>query len=463
MKQPDDMGNHIYQLDELNIAFIASNKEVYMRGNGDGIDAIFDKLYEVTGSMPLIETGAIQHVVLLAYHAQKKLLSNSLKDAEKLIRQALVMQPNHLFLQKQLRQATDTQYKHDLKERFCSVPFESIETQVNGDVYFCCPAWLPISIGNLNAGNANAIWNSPIAQEIRSSILDGSYRYCSRTHCPKLSRHTLPRSDALTNQRQYDISKTKRIKLDFSPKKIILSHDRSCNLSCPSCRTKRILARKKEQIRMNKMADDVIFPLLQNADRVRITASGDPFGSAHFQYILRNLDKAKNPKLRLDIQTNGVLLTEKLWDKLSLEGRVDNLMVSVDATQKETYDIVRRGGDFETLLENLSFMSSLRRDKRIQRFRLDFVVQSLNYQEMPGFVHLARQLNCDGVKFQMIRSWGTYSRSEFSQINISDPNHQSYAHFINVLCDLDLSSSYIELWGMGKALTDAEHKCNNQQ
>jgi MoaA/NifB/PqqE/SkfB family radical SAM enzyme len=107
---------------------------------------------------------------------------------------------------------------------------------------------------------------------------------------------------------------------------------------------------------MNRMADEVLFPLLKDALRLRVTASGDPFGSAHFQYILSHLDRASNPRLRLNLQTNGILLTPKLWERLRLEGRVEQLIVSVDAAEPETYEQVRRGGSFTTLMENLTFM-----------------------------------------------------------------------------------------------------------
>jgi len=36
-------------------------------------------------------------------------------------------------------------------------------------VFFCCPAWLPVPIGNLETESADEIWNSPAAQEIRGS------------------------------------------------------------------------------------------------------------------------------------------------------------------------------------------------------------------------------------------------------------------------------------------------------
>ena len=232
----------------------------------------------------------------------------------------------------------------------------------------------------------------------------------------------------------------------------MLSHDRSCNLSCPSCRTGLILARKAEQASLNRVADTVLFPLLSNADRLRVTSGGDPFGSAHFQYVLRHLDRASNPGLRLELQTNGILLTPRLWERLKLEGRVDQLIVSVDAAEPNTYAVVRRGGRFEILLDNLAFISALRRERRIRWLRFDFVVQAKNFREMPAFVDLARSFAADGVKFQMVRSWGTWTPQEFARQDIGDPAHPEHADFLAVLRDPRLAPPYSELWGMAEAV-----------
>ena len=38
----------------------------------------------------------------------------------------------------------------DLSDFFCPHPFESFEFRPNGDVHTCCPAWLPVPIGNFH-------------------------------------------------------------------------------------------------------------------------------------------------------------------------------------------------------------------------------------------------------------------------------------------------------------------------
>lgn len=395
-------------------------------------------------------------VFALVLAAARALARGDAAGALALGRRAAPRLQNDLALQRLMaraRSALPGAAPETAPEGFCRAPFENLETAPGGDVFFCCPAWLPKPIGNLGDASAGEIWNSPVAQDIRASIHDGSYRHCSRVHCPKLSGGRLDKPEALP-PRLRAVAGARQVTLPEGPRKVILSHDRSCNLACPSCRTGLILARKEEQAALNALADRVILPLLAGADRVRVTASGDPFGSAHFQYVLRNLGRVENPRLRLDLQTNGLLLTPRLWEALGLEGRVDQLIVSADAARAETYAEVR-GGRFETLLDNLGFFARLRREGRIASLRLDFVVQAANHAEMPEFVQLARTFGCDGVKFQMIRSWGTWSAEEFRRHDISDPAHPEHGAFLRGLSGLVGAQPFVEFWGMAAALRAA--------
>ena len=292
---------------------------------------------------------------LLAVGADVALELGDIERARARTRRVMALLQNDLYIQSlylkahqgiSVRQDEGDAFPH----LFCRAPFQNIETNPNGDVFFCCPAWLPKPIGNLKQASAEEIWNSTAAQDIRASIHDGSYRHCSRVHCPKLSGSGsgLEHKSKISHRELASVAEERQTELASMPANIILSHDRSCNIACPSCRRELILARKDEQAALNAMADNVIFPLLGQARKVRVTASGDPFGSAHFQYVLRNLGRSNNPKLRLDLQTNGLLLTPKLWETLKLEGKVDQLLVSSDAAEAETYAELRRGGVFST-------------------------------------------------------------------------------------------------------------------
>jgi MoaA/NifB/PqqE/SkfB family radical SAM enzyme len=332
-----------------------------------------------------------------------------------------------------------------LADRFCPRPFEVLETRPNGDVNTCCDAWMPAAIGNIADASADHVWNSSRAQQIRQSVLDGNFRYCSRMFCPKIAGRHLPRRTDVQGPRHAAIVRERRTVLPYGPARVILSHDRSCNLSCPSCRRHLIVADKAKQDELNELAEKVVLPLLRDARLIKITGSGDPFGSNHFRHVLRRLNRREFPNLLLEIQTNGQLLDRRAWSDLELEGLVESVWVSIDAARPATYEHLRRGGSFDRLMRNLEFVAGLRREGRIRSFQLDAVVQAANLDELLEIVDLGLRLGVDRVSFQRIRNWGTFTAADFANHDVSSSSHPRFADLCAVLRDPRLAGPYVDL------------------
>lgn len=396
--------------------------------------------------------------VLAAHHAAR---SADWTHAIQHARAAVARDAEDLYAQRLLlgAQAKDPDLRSDvdlwLSERFCSRPFEAVETRVDGNVNTCCKGWMPAAIGNIHEQTAEEIWNSSAAQEIRRSVLDGDFQYCSRVFCPKITTRSLPRRSEVRNPEYREIIRRHQTRLQRGPRRVLLSHDRSCNLSCPSCRTTLIVAKKREQEKLGNLVDEVLLPMLRDARSVKITGSGDPFGSNHFRQLLRRLDTREFPLLKLEIQTNGQLMDEAAWEELRLEGRVERVLVSIDAAREPTYKIVRRGGTLRRLLRNLLFLRRLRREGRIGFLQLDYVVQALNYREIPEAVDLARRLRADRIYFQLLRNWGTFAAAEFDRHNIANPAHSEYYTFLTVLRDPRLNGQDVDLGNMKPFVDEA--------
>jgi hypothetical protein len=80
-----------------------------------------------------------------------------------------------------------------LKESFCDWPFRKLEVATGGACYLCCPGWLPLTVGNVKQQSFEQIWNSQPAKDIREAIVDGSFRFCSKIHCPSIANRQLPK------------------------------------------------------------------------------------------------------------------------------------------------------------------------------------------------------------------------------------------------------------------------------
>ncbi len=315
-----------------------------------------------------------------------------------------------------------------LKQYICITPFIYLEAHKNG-VYSCCPSWLPNKISSLE--DIDGAWESEELKKVQESILDGSYKYCSKTECPYLS-------ELYTNG---NIPKGFRSKSGFNindyktgPTNINFAFDRSCNLTCPSCRNVAIMADGTELEFIDDTINKIVDIYGKNIKMLYLSGTADPFASKSIRKLLLNFDRKKFPNVNhIHLHTNGLLLTEKMWNSLShIHDLIKTIEISIDAANEETYKIVRRGGDWKTLLNNLEFISTIKLNNK----NVSFVVQDTNYLEMEDFYILMNKIfkNNINVFFNKITNWGTYTPAEYTikQIwNESHPEFQMFLHQLN--------------------------------
>tara|TARA_Y100000310_G_C20341744_1_gene650135 strand:- start:2 stop:616 length:615 start_codon:yes stop_codon:yes gene_type:complete len=167
---------------------------------------------------------------------------------------------------------------------------------------------------------------------------------------------------------------------------------------------------------------------------VNITGSGDPFGSKLFRELLFNIDCKKCPNLWINLQTNGVMFTEKVWNKMhKIHKNINTVIVSYDAGTEETYNKIRVGGHWGQLQRNMEFLSRLRSEKLINELRIDYVVQENNYREMAEIIRIGKDLKVDKVYFSVVVNWGTWTSSEFEKKAVYDKGHSEYPSFMCML------------------------------
>lgn len=342
--------------------------------------------------------------------------------------------------------------ERNLEGRFCRNPFVQLDIHEDGRAYSCCSSWLPTPLGNLKTLTVGEAWNSQASQAIRESIFDGSFRYCYKKVCPAIQGGTLPTmEEARRDPLLRDIIDRRQTRLDELPSFINLCNDASCNLYCPSCRVERINYPHGKQFEKRKHLQDKVTQSLfsEPTDRhftVNVTGSGDPFASRVFREFLYNLNGDDFPNLRINLQTNGVLLTSRNWQRMrKIHRNIAAILVSFDAGTEETYAITRRGGNWPLLLDNTARLGELRKSGKLNMLRLDFVVQWANYREMPAFVALAKSLGADQVAFSMVLDWGTWSIAEYEKHCIWKQDHPEFDDFITVLEDPVFDDPFVAL------------------
>ena len=322
--------------------------------------------------------------------------------------------------------------------KFCNKPFDQFEIHPNGMVSVCCMSWLPEKIGNMKTEEVGEVFNSEKAQKIRESILDGSFKYCDHKLCPYIQNGSLPNREEVTDARHKSIIKNNQIK-DIEPTFYNLCYDESCNLSCPSCRQKEISyyeggvyeTKKKMQ---GKLISHVFGKPHDDYCLINVTGSGDPFGSKLFRELLFGIDGEKFPNVFFNLQTNGVMFTERYWEKMKkIQKNINTVLVSYDAGTPETYKITRRGGDWNRLQENMKFLSSLRQENLINELRIDCVVQRKNYKELDKLIKIGIDLKVDKVFFSLLVDWGTWPVNVYERNCVWKDTHPEFGEFVKTL------------------------------
>jgi MoaA/NifB/PqqE/SkfB family radical SAM enzyme len=352
-----------------------------------------------------------------------------------------------------------------LKNHICLQPFRHIEL-FKSSASLCCPTWLKKPLWYKKDENGNFIydvWNSNEAQEIRESILDGSYKFCDKKLCPHLN--TLLSTGESTGMLVPKTNKNKKgiwdeyhfpfcdsngieidnkIKVKTTPGAINFTFDDSCNLKCPSCRLDTIMAKPNEVQQIDKIVDFINEKYAKDCKRIVITGSGDPFASKSFRKFMFEFDPNKWPSLKVVyLVSNGKLFNKKNWDKMkSIQPYITDVEISIDAGTKDTYENkTRLGGDWNVLLDNLKFISTI---NTIESLRISFIVQKDNYKEMSLCSDLIYDIfkeRIDDKKsnkkttlfFGRIAKWTHMTDKDMEEKDVADPAHPNHYNFVNEL------------------------------
>lgn len=350
----------------------------------------------------------------------------------------------------------------DMKGKICLQPFTNIDIQSNNDLRLCSESWMPMPVGDFGKNSIREVWNNDMVQRVRRSILDGTYEFCDWHQCPfycNEAHYLYTREELddpkLDHYRPWILYiKEEKTEIGIAPANYNMAYDESCNLECPSCRNSLKIyssgyeyeKRKIIQEKFLKELDEIGF---ENIGRVNLSGSGEPFVSKVFRDFLFNFDGNKYRNLAVNIQSNGVLFTPQNWERMNkIQGNIEEVIISLDASTEETYRKIRCNGDFGKLLENIEFLARLRKENKIRRLMLAYVVQWLNFREMKDAVAIGKKFGVDLFIFNLLNDWRSWTNEEFEANAVWKEYHPDYREFIETLRDPMFADPKIDLGNM---------------
>jgi radical SAM protein with 4Fe4S-binding SPASM domain len=195
-----------------------------------------------------------------------------------------------------------------------------------------------------------------------------------------------PRNIKKYHEREYKkaLNRQRRAKLVVEKcPNIAVEINNTCNLDCLMCSTKRATRAKGNMpvSLFERIVTDILKPL--NRKSVVLHTVGEPLMHPEFDHILRILRKEG---IKLVLTTNALLADRYLasfYDNREVFSRIN---VSIDGACKSTYEEVRRGGDFDRLIQNLELLYTFSQ-KGFYKIPLSLqcAVNKKNINEIPLF------------------------------------------------------------------------------
>jgi len=205
------------------------------------------------------------------------------------------------------------------------------------------------------------------------------------------------------NERLVIESKNKRDSINLGmPTRTTINTTTNCNLSCGMCRyhgQEKILP-ETLPFKTFKEIGEQLFPY---SKEIHLSVKGEPLLTPYFE---KTIDVISQYGVRLNLTTNGMLLTPKTSEMIIPVLR--DVKISFDGAKKDTFEKIRAGSRYETIIDNIRAFVNLRNQyvnsqKTNDSFyrptiTLQTVLMADNIEELPDIVKIAHYLGVDRVK-----------------------------------------------------------------
>jgi len=187
---------------------------------------------------------------------------------------------------------------------------------------------------------------------------------------------------------------------------IFMDQNNKCNLKCRMCgfsdpRVKDIHPYDMPFWLYEKIAEET-FP---SAKYLALSCLTEPLMTHD---ILDRIQLAKKYQIPFtEMITNGTLLKEKIISGL-LNSSLTRLGISLDGAKSETYESIRTGARFKSVIDNIRRFVEMRAQKgsEFPKLRLLHVLSERNMDEFVDFLDLAASLKVDAIDVRTITSIG---------------------------------------------------------
>ncbi|MDA9120722.1 radical SAM protein [Flavobacteriales bacterium] len=180
-----------------------------------------------------------------------------------------------------------------------------------------------------------------------------------------------------------------------NPRVLTLELSNTCNLACEMCwghYSSKIRSVRDRLPAVPSPYDeaflDQIVPLLPTVQEVRFVG-GEPLLVPLYRKMLKAIAH-HNPLIEVRITTNGTVVDHELEELMW--GMNMSIHFSIDSFTPETYEGIRKGGTFSTVMSNFRRFVSLRDEGKIHMIGVSICPMRSNIHEIPSMLSLLNEM-----------------------------------------------------------------------
>ena len=248
--------------------------------------------------------------------------------------------------------------------------------------------------------------------------------------------------------RQHFNAAQKREYLSTFPLSVEIEASYHCNLQCPAC--PRVVNPEERDI--GHMSEDLWQMILHECSDHNLPAMlmDHEAESLMNPRFFRMVQEANNAGV-IDIwlHTNANMLNSRRSEQL-IDAGITKINFSIDATTSETYDIVRPGGSFVRVIDNILEFLRIKEERNAHhiRTRVSFVEQATNAHERKSFFDFWRNVKgLNLITYQVCLDFSPFEQPDLDSILAPEQLSSKYEDAVPFKCSAPWQSPIIDVEG----------------
>ncbi len=305
------------------------------------------------------------------------------------------------------------------KEPVCYAPLSSMRFNHSGNVLACCFNRGNI-LGKFPEQSIHNIWFGDNIKKLRKALHKNDFSL----GCQSCEHNIVCDNREASGAAQYDYLKNWKSHKKY-PTMFDFELGSTCNFECIMCSGEYSSAIRKNREggspyyspyeEYTDLFVEQLTPFLPHLKEMRFIG-GEPFlMKVHYGIWDKVLEI--NPNIILNVLTNASILNKRVQTMLD-KGNF-KISVSIDSLVKETFESIRKNGDFDQVMSNVSFFQDLMKE-RGHTMNFNLCVMRQNWTEIPAYFEYCNQNDIKvilhTVKFPAHCALWNLSSSELEEI-----------------------------------------------